>query len=224
MNANPGKIIVKSKKSKKNYKNTKKNTIKKDVAKLKKAVKQLNLENQDHIFDTNSGTSSVSIPLTGYFVTMNVPTQGDDYYMRTGNEIFMKNIAVRFQITRNTGTALSMPVRIAVIYDKQCNGTAPNLTELFEDDLIATISSRNFNNRKRFAWLYDKLYILDSDDPEQIVNFRFKLNKKTMFDASTGSIGDITSGSLLFCAFIDSTVPVGTNPTIRHYSRLLFSI
>lgn len=221
MNANPGKIKIKG--NKKKFRRGRKPSLRKQVYSLKKSVKLLKAESQDHIFDVNSGTSPVVIPLTGYINPVNIPAQGDDYFNRDGNEIFMKNLAVRFQLTRDPDTALSVPIRIAVIYDKQCNGVLPTLAELFEDDLIATISSRDFNNRKRFTWLYDKLFILDADDPEQIVNFRFNVKRKTMFDATTSSIGSVTTGSLLYCAFIDSTVPVAQQPTIRFYSRLLFA-
>lgn len=226
MNANPGKISAKrgmrryKKKSVKPKNNTE---LTKKVNQLTKSVKRLNKENHDHIFDTNSGTTPVPIPLTGYFAALNIPAQGDDYYNREGNEIYMKNVAIRCQLIKNSAMTTSCPIRIGVIYDKQCNGTLPTLEELFEDDLIATISARDFNNRQRFQWMYDKLFILDADDPEQIVNFRFPVKKKTQFDASTSALGSIETGSLLFVAFVDSTVLGEELPDIRLYSRLLFS-
>lgn len=160
--------------------------------------------------------------LTGDFQCLNLPVTGAAFYNRIGNEIEMKSLHMigNIGLTANTLTGVSEYTRIMILYDRQPNGSFPAVADVLASySSTGSVSSTSYdhlnpNNSDRFRVLADLRYgftnnlaattqchqaaALDYTNPNIAVN-RF-INLKgltTKYKASAGTIGDISSGSLL---------------------------
>jgi Geminivirus coat protein/nuclear export factor BR1 family. len=130
-------------------------------------------------------------------ILLNGCIQGTEATQRLGRKITMTSLYAKINLTMSTTTTLGGYVRVAVVYDKQANGTAPGITDVFLNNLIT--SPNNLSNRDRFVKIVDMEtpIISTSGDPICTLEIYRKLNLETCFNTgNAGSIGDITSGSL----------------------------
>lgn len=162
---------------------------------------------------------------TNTFTVLNVPEVGAAFYNRIGNEIEMKSLHLVGTINSPPEAATNSEAvycRAMVLYDKQPNGAYPSYS-----DVIASYSNTgavdsgafdhlNPNNMDRFKILADirvsipnndggvatfpaDAAIIDYTKNEVNINRFIKLNgMSTKYKASAGTIGDVTSGALLF--------------------------
>lgn len=135
-------------------------------------------------------------------ILLNGCVQGTEATNRLGRKITMTSLYLKMQATLAATTTLGGYIRYAVVYDKQANGTAPAITDVFLSN--NQLSPNNLSNRDRFVKIIDKetpVISVNGDPTVSIEEYR-KLNLETCFNTgNAGTIGDITSGSLyLFVA------------------------
>jgi len=172
---------------------------------------------------TLSPFRSFSLPPTP--VLLNGTQSGSGFWNRIGSKTKMKSIQLRGTITQSA-TALESLLRMLIVYDKQANGAFPTIGQILETrDQSGAQSNSIYSNMKtesrdRFEIIKDSTWKAPSCtytagvqtngpsypgvDNEYEFNEFIKLkSRKTTYSASTGDIGDITTGSL-FIIFIAS--------------------
>ena len=156
-------------------------------------------------------------------ILLNGSQTGAGFWNRIGSKIRMKSIQMKGSIVQAL-TSVEGYLRMVVVYDKQANGAFPTLSTVFEtrDNAGAqtntVYSMMKTESRDRFEILKDETWRSPSAtytagvqtngpsfpgvDNEFEFNCFVKLkNRKATYNASTGAIGDITTGSL-FVYFI----------------------
>ncbi len=180
-------------------------------------------------FDTDQ--SDASIAATGDVLNTGsicqIP-QGVTESTRIGRKCTIKSISMRMlfslpSLTTPVGPVSSM-IRVLLVLDKQCNGAAPNVTDLLET--ANWLSHNNLANKGRFRVLYDrKLNVqptsgaggdTDGNWPRSNVyrEHFMKCNIPIEFKSTTGAIGEITSNNL-FQLFIAEQPGVGIEGKVR---------
>lgn len=94
---------------------------------------------------------------------LNIPLEGDSFYQRS-RRIRMKSVQIRACVIPNpaaTGIATHTRARMLLVYDRNCNGAFPALSDIIASyNNAGTISTTvfdglNMNNRERFLILRD---------------------------------------------------------------------
>jgi hypothetical protein len=139
--------------------------------------------------------------------------QGSTFYNRVGAKVCMTSLVVRFSLMQLT-TPITGSVRYAIVYDKQCNGTFPAITDIFgvNGPNAGNNAGVNLTNRARFTVLRDKTVNID---PAQQLVFDVEEYCKlpqleAEFKTSGGTIGDLSSGAIYFMAGLIAANGAGT--------------
>lgn len=177
-------------------------------------------------------------------ILLNGCTAGASYYNRIGAKIRMKSIQFKANVT-NAATAIEGILRWLIVYDKQTNGVMPAITDILETrDFSGTATTTIYSclkteNRERFEIVRDKTWhspsvtntggvltnlSFPSDDDEMEFSEFLKLkSRKTCYKASTGAVGDITTGGLyMFCLIsgaADQSWSITTATRLRFYDN-----
>lgn len=112
-------------------------------------------------------TQAMNIPGSVTFQLLNGVQAGAAFYNRVGSRIEMKSVHLRGYI-RNITTGIDDVGRIMVVYDRQPNGSFPNITDIIQsrDNAGATgnsgIAPVNLDQRDRFVILRDYQVYLPS--------------------------------------------------------------
>jgi len=151
--------------------------------------------------------------VTGLTVLNNC-VAGNTFYQRQGNQITMKSLNVVFACSL-AAAADSGLVRYLVILDSQPNKAYPAIADVLQTNDAGTFlfdSQVCMLNRSRFTVLRDKIFELDSGNTQiQNVHEYIPLNSvKATYAASAGTIGDLSTNSILLMAFyaLCGTAPV----------------
>lgn len=108
--------------------------------------------------------------------------QGDTTTTRTGDTVKGISLQLKGLLQQDTDTAAVTNIcRVAIVLDRQCNGTAPAWTDVWEAENIYSIREANTHNMGRFKILMDKLYYLSKDADgttreKKIVKYYRKVN------------------------------------------------
>lgn len=177
-------------------------------------------------------TETISANLDGDTIILCNPQLGSDFNQRIGRKITLKSVYIRFwlypTIQNQSSGAFVGPaqvIRIIILWDKQPTGGLPSNT-----DILATanpVSHINLNNRDRFQILSDKFLTLSANllsTTNQYVDYgntyawkKFKrLNHEMIFNSSTGSTADITSGALYL--YVIGSRPSGSTDALLSFS------
>ncbi len=116
------------------------------------------------------------------------PAQGDNDQQRDGNEIKNVSVEVYGDLKANSSSTQSK-VRIVAILDKQNNGIAPIVLDVFELNEINSFPSSLSDNAHRFKFLFDKTYTLAFGTETTIRQFHLKakVSSKQMFAGTTNA-------------------------------------
>jgi hypothetical protein len=114
--------------------------------------------------------------------------------------------------------------RIVVVQDKQTNGAALAITDVF--NAVQVNSLQNIYNAERFRILYDTRFMLNAyGEPisQRVVNFEIPLNVLTTYNTgNAGTVADINTNSLYLLVF--GNVGAGaTASTVTGNVRLSFT-
>lgn len=149
---------------------------------------------------------------------INLVRQGNTFYQRSGNKIHMRSVSVMFTpYVATTNGVINM--RWMIVYDKQPNGAFPALTDVLATNDAGTVtfqSGVNMANRSRFLVIRDRIETFNSALTTSVAIKDFaRLNLDTEFKGNGGTIGDISTGSLLFLCFVDwydASNKIGVSP------------
>lgn len=186
----------------------------------------------------------------GQVLCLNNNKEGAGFFNRIGRRIRMLSLHVQGLINRDdnaqSDTFVTM-LRCLIIYDRQPNGALPALSDMIQttdlngNNTTTVLSSVNMSNKDRFAILSDwrmavppigasgvtpsnTTVTVQTNQPENgfVYNKFLKLRGlETHYGASTGAIGDIKTGSLLFVCF-SSTANADGPWTIQIDARLRY--
>ncbi len=166
----------------------------------------------------------------GITPSLNLIAQGVTESTRVGRKCTLLSLGWKFQMQLpaidGTGAApLAEVVRVLLYLDKQCNGAAAAVTDLWEAANFQSFN--NLANSGRFRTLMDRTYSLnyqsgsgsggaaDNDYPSVVVtdDFYTKLNLPIEFTAGTGAITEIRSNNL-------GVLLISQNGTAAFFSHL----
>jgi len=185
---------------------------------------------------------SVDVNTTGSFTLLNGCEQGSDYTDRIGRKIFMKSLFIRGMVSTQPSLAPTAPqsapsqtARMVILIDSQPNGSTPIVTDLL--NTASPFSQLNLNNRDRFRILADETFVFGplassntatqswayADQQAALVERYIKLRHETIFNSgNAGTIGDITTGSILMFVAQDTGITVA-NPTLNFRARIRYT-
>lgn len=160
---------------------------------------------------------------------INEVNQGTAAYNRVGNKIVIKSIAFSCDlITNNTATVQTVS-RTLLVYDKQCNGTAPVLADILYSDPTASTqftSGVNMRNKSRYLIIRDQYDTFDvTGNTVRNIKMYCKGRWETEFKANTGPpgvIGDIATGAIYLIAFVGNGGGAGSVVMRDAMSRIRF--
>lgn len=162
---------------------------------------------------------------------LNGVATGTDNTNRIGRKIVMKSIQMRLLIHNSVSNLTSFltdnqtTTRIAVVYDKQPDGSALNPQQVWNAVATSTdpMECRNPNYLERFDVLIDETVTLNQAGCNSAHVIRYhKLDLPTRYIGTGNSISDIESGSLYLCVFDDNTTGVH-NSTCAGSIRINYS-
>ncbi len=133
---------------------------------------------------------------------INTIQQGTDYYERVGVKVMACGIELTMTL-RLVGTALFNSIRYALVYDRQPNGAFPVMSDIWTTSQVGLEfgSEVNMTHTERFIVIADSTVDFDANYKAQVTVKR-KIKKKfpIQFQASTGSISDVSAGAVyLIC-------------------------
>jgi len=139
---------------------------------------------------------------------LNLLNLGAQENQRIGNKVTFKSFEMRgtfFPGTSVTSEVSHTQARVIVIFDKQCRGVAPTLTDYFDTGGAAPkfTDIANFTkNNSRFITLIDYVTRIASEsDVNDIMNpVSFHLKKRfslqTTYQSNNGNVSDIAEGGI----------------------------
>jgi len=163
---------------------------------------------------------SIAIPLVGTWAQGSLLTQiarGSAGNERIGRKVRLRSIVLRWEVVCDNLTTAGGQCRVRVVYDKQSNGVAPNIAQVFSQNSYT--GHNNLDNQDRFITLVDvrsKCIEKGQREVDSGVEKR-KLDLDQIWIAAnvTGTIADITTGALYL--FVSNTGTFGTAPPIINY-------
>lgn len=166
---------------------------------------------ESKFIDTTGSVTTLST--TPQIILLNGVATGTDYNTRVGREITMSSLYFRFQFASTVNAFL----RFMIVYDKQCNGAAPAITDILS--AITFVSANNLNNKDRFVTIMDKTVAFDTARQLYMFQKKYrKLNTVTQFTGTGATVGSIGTGSVYLIVFSQNDTP-----SFAFNSRIRFS-
>lgn len=168
--------------------------------------------------------------------------EGDGENKRTGKQILLKSLAVRYHIFQETGVtaAKSYPatVCVCIIKDKYPQASVPAWTDIFVEN--SPLSFFNLQNSARFKSVYRRIFNIGPSNPNATHESSVtawnspphdevykSMNEKIRFDGGTSAVGSAFDCAYYFCWFIDymhsTSEPSGGDLyTVQYRTRLRY--
>lgn len=203
---------------------------------VSKLARSLNTEKKYYDKASSSPINLASGPIISLIngVGFDGTTAGGAGTERSGESLCMTSVQYKLNLfNSDSGTRI---VRVMIVMDKQADGTAPTLAEIFQP--IAgnryTIAPNNMDNKFRFTVLHDRLLRVQptgtENDTINVEHFK-KLgirNKKTKqlgkgikvrYNADApDTVANVSSNPLYLIVFLDGATQVDCN----YFSRVRF--
>lgn len=192
------------------------------VSKVSKLEKQLKLQEGEWKYIDTVQTSTASVS-AGALSLINGCTQGDGPSNREGTQIHIKSIQMRIRTEFNSGDASAGAVRVVLVQDKQANGAAPTVANIYATTTAVAVDAlRNLDNRKRFKILADRTYIMSPNgDSGYQDDIYLKKPIVTQYNSgNAGVVSDISSNSLYILIASDQAA---NGPFVAFYARVRFT-
>lgn len=153
----------------------------------------------------------------------NIP-QGDSQTTRDGNAVYLKGYSIKYKITR---ADTWQKFRVLVVRYLSPNTTNPAIADILHDVSsvdMSMITPNNFEKKKSYQILYDKLHNLQPDSGLPNYEMTYKhtktFKKPRLLRWNTSGSADYESGNLTFFVISDSVAT--THPSLSLYSRVTF--
>lgn len=161
-------------------------------------------------------------PLASAFSTpqcLNLVSVGTQPNQRVGRKIIIKSVFYRANLFPN---APASQHRIVIFYDKQANGAAPALTDIFQANSV--VSPLHLARSDRFVIVCDEMSDSSQSSALNISNQRHvKCNLETIFNTTNdGAIGSIDSGALWMTMANNGGTITGAVTSADVYARIRY--
>lgn len=168
----------------------------------------------------SAGGGAWSTPAAARLLNGLVPGTGAT--TRVGRKVTLESIQFKGTVSMAATSTLSGRCRMRVVYDKQSNGAAPAVVDIFEADSYA--SPNNISNNERFVTLADKECEIGAQGPQiASLDFYKRLGMEENFNAGVaGTIADITSGAIYVLWGDDGRIGVA-QPQFNGYFRVRYT-
>lgn len=190
-----------AKEKKQPYKKKKKTYLDQSLGPL---IEMKNHESEQNLFfSTGSPAFTISTSLNGI-------TPGDTAETRTGRKITMKKLYLNWMAYLAPASTGGSPLRVKIVYDKQTNKDSPFVVDILTDSFL---SFNNLDNSQRFITLCDFITEPLSENGNFCVAGKksIKMNLDTMYTATGGTVGSITTGSIFLLVshtgFVSTAAP-----------------
>lgn len=180
-------------------------------------------------FKHNDTQIAMSMNNTAYNqAAITIMPQGDDDNERNGRSVLAKALEFQLRLSLDpTNTIGHGTVRIVLVRDTTCDGTLPNMADIF--DTISTDQAVNsFRNistapTKKYQIWWDKRFSLDVDYKDEIYISKYiKLKKSHVKYLGTGfAASDCGPGNFFLCA-ISTGDATFTRFNLAGYSRFRY--
>lgn len=163
---------------------------------------------------------------TATILNLNNMAAGDTAITRDGNKIICRSIQLRGTF-QNESLAVNNVVRYMVIHDKNSNGTAPTLAQVFEGT-PAVQGMKSISNASRFTTLLDKTVVLNNSSDTagafQIVYISeyIKVPQALQLSAFADGTGAVPISGSLSLIIIGSTAAGANDVDVIMNTRLRF--
>jgi len=155
---------------------------------------------EEKYVDLNIGTA-VTVTTTPTITPINVMIPGNSVNTRIGNQLRVTRLEMRAVTVVGDATQL---LRLILIWDKQPNGVLATEANIFA---LAgqPLSQRNNDNIKRFDFLYDAMWVEDTNDSVKDTRVaKLNINRRAFYIGNGGAIANIATGALLLYQISDS--------------------
>lgn len=146
-------------------------------------------------------------------------TQGVGNNSRIGRKIRVRGIVLRGKfiatVEPTPAARLAQPWTMDFLWDKQCNGAVPQITDIYTSANSQGLPNPLFDDRFKFI---KRLSKDDPQSPHQQINTKINCNQVITYDASTGAITDLTTTNLL----VIMVTPFDATPTFSGILRILY--
>lgn len=149
---------------------------------------------------------------TANLVHVNPIPRGTGPSERIGDKVVMKVFSMKLCISSPTGSVGSTSyfncIRVVVFLDRQCNGAAPAITDLYDHttSMDPALAPNRLSNKLRFKIIVNRMFTMHGGTNGNAYYMEvYKIFKKGVPVWWTGSAGDITATqtNALWVAFID---------------------
>ena len=141
------------------------------------------------------------VPAAGVLQCVNDMNQGTAEGARVASQVTNKYLLIRGVVTL-PATATTDVFRLTVLSDHECFGTLCTVSQTLESANFLAI--RNYQNRDRFRFLFDKTFVLvnpttpaaGASVTQQVFEMKIPLDFRTMYNGNAGTIGDVVKNSI----------------------------
>lgn len=173
--------------------------------------------------------------------------QGTSANQREGRQVIVTGIVVRANIRAtnqmsNTLQETDLVVRLMLLLDRQCNGSAPSMDELLQDKNDNVNAFINLNNAQRFVILQDKYITFNATGnnrlsngsslasepylPHKQISMVHKCNIPIQYASVNGTVNEIRANNILLVAWASSDATSASSGNgivqIQSSSRVLY--
>lgn len=171
---------------------------------------------------------------TGSWQCCNHLSQGYTARTRIGNQICMKRIEYRAEVSWQDAHAITSTSRVIILLDRQANGSTPVLGEMFLTTGVsytAFVQPLNWDYGDRFFILYDKSISTSSDyggaavgnDPRALIEFSADVNIPVAYAGNAGTAADIITNTL-WCFWIGNVTSGSVNAAeVNNWCRVIYT-
>ncbi len=158
----------------------------------------------------------------GEFNYLNLSAQGVGSDQRIGAQQLNVSVAVRFTSLLTVGGSASAAIRLMLVLDKQPNGVAFTLADLFQTPTVPVNSFLLPATMGRFRVLRNIRMNLGPAIPERSGQFFKRVRIPSRYSGFAAGIADIQTNALVWLILSDEAV-AGNNPTISWSARVSFT-
>lgn len=177
--------------------------------------KYVNVEKGHHTTGTSSSPDSA-----GTVIGLTLIDQGDDYNKRTGRQIKVTSLALRFIVNQHA-SATETQTRIMLVRDREQDGVIPTVT-----GATGVLSSANvqafpyYDNMRRFTILYDKVITHSSNGSQSTFRKYYKkMALKVRYDGTTASQAHQKENNLYLLLISNEAT---NTPTVNWESKIRY--
>lgn len=150
----------------------------------------------------------------GFVQNLALVPEGTGTERRIGRKITVKSVHVRMQLRTGSGTTMTMPYRLMLVWDKQANGATATPAELLYLSGSTPYAYNELSNSDRFAILRDTWGVVTkvaaaTDLVDEVVTWDVPVEIPIEYLGATGVISEVKSNNLILMAFTTNSVVEG---------------